>query len=76
MKVSPERLLGIGLIAGGALVGVVVIVLLSSYVRNGGMTAVTATIGVIIGFLFLVLPQFALGAYLIWRNLGHTPHNG
>jgi len=76
MKLATERLLGVGLIIGGALVGVVVIVLLSGYARNGGMTAVTATIGVIIGFLLLVLPQFALGAYLIWHDLGHTPPDG
>lgn len=69
MNISRERILGIALIAGGALVGVVVIVLLSSYARRGGVTAVTATLGVILGMLLLVLPQFALGIYLIWQDL-------
>jgi len=68
VKIAPERLLGIALIAGGALVGVVVIVLLSGYARNGGMTAVAATIGVVIAFLLFVLPQFAFGVYLIWHD--------
>ena len=68
MKISTQRLLGIALIAGGVLVGVVVMVLLNGYANDGAVTAVTATFGVILGFLLLVLPQLVLGVYLIWHD--------
>ncbi len=68
MKILPQRLLGIALIAGGVLVGMVVMVLFNGYANDGAVTAVTATFGVILGFLLLVLPQLALGVYLIWHD--------
>lgn len=75
MKIATERLLGIALIAGGALVGGVLIVLLSGYAQSGRMTAVTATIAVILGLIFLVLPQLALGIYLIWHDVRQSSPN-
>ncbi len=73
MNISKERILGVALVAGGALVGVVIIVLLNGYAQDGRLTAVTATIAVILGFLLLVLPQFALGVYLIWHDVQYRP---
>jgi hypothetical protein len=66
----PQRLLGIALITGGTLVGIIIMALMASYVRSGHFTAATATFGVIIALLLGVLPQFGLGAYLIWHSLG------
>lgn len=65
----PQRLLGIALITGGTFVGIIIMALMASYVRSGHFTTATATFGVIIALLLLVLPQFALGVYLIWHSL-------
>lgn len=48
------------------------IVLMSSYASGGLLTATSATIGVIVAFIVLVLPQIGLGAYLIWHSLQET----
>ena len=64
-----EKLLGIALIAGGALVGIIVMVLMSGYARSGDFSTGAATIGVILGFVLLVLPQMGLGVYLIWHDI-------
>jgi hypothetical protein len=66
------RLLGIALIAGGTIVGIVLILLTSNYVSGGTLSTTTATLAVIVSFLFLVLPQIGLGAYLIWHSMQKT----
>ncbi len=69
MTPPPQRLLAIALIIGGSLVGIVIMFMMSSYVRSGHFSTAVATLAVIIAFILLVLPQFALGIYLIWHNL-------
>jgi hypothetical protein len=71
-NLSISRLLGIALIAGGAIVGIVLMVLMSTYAGEGTFTPTTAAIGVIVAFILLVLPQFGLGVYLIWDSFKET----
>ena len=63
------KLLGIALIAGGAIVGVVFMLLMSSSAGKGTFSPTAAAIAVITGFLLLALPQIGLGVYLIWRSM-------
>ena len=69
---SMSRLLGIALIAGGALVGIIMMILMSNYASEGTVTSATATIAIIAAFIILVLPQIGLGVYLIWDSMGAT----
>lgn len=62
------RTLGIILIAGGILVGAVIVVLMTTYVREGSLTTGAATLGAVLGFLVLVLPQLGIGAFLLLRG--------
>ena len=71
-NLSISRLLGFTLIAGGTIVGIVMMVLMSSYANDGKFTPTAATIGVIAVFILLVLPQIALGVYLIWDSMQET----
>jgi hypothetical protein len=66
------RLLGIALIAGGTIVGIVMMILMSNYAREGIFTPTNATLAVVTSFIFLVLPQIGLGVYLIWYSMGET----
>lgn len=66
------KLLGIALIAGGVTVGVVLIILISSYASAGKLSSVNATIAIIAALLLLVLPQLGLGSYLIWFDMRET----
>lgn len=61
------RILGYILIAGGILVGIIVVVLMSVY-RGEGLSAGGATLGAALGTIVLVLPQLGFGAYLIWKG--------
>ena len=67
-NLSISRLLGIALIAGGAIVGVIMMILMSNYASEGKFTSTTATIA----FILLVLPQIGLGVYLIWDSMQET----
>jgi hypothetical protein len=71
-NLSISRLLGIALIAGGTIVGIIMMVLMSNYAGEGKFTPTSATIGVIAAFIFLVLPQLGLGVYLIWDSMQET----
>jgi len=71
-NLSISRLFGIALIAGGAIVGIILMVLMSSYASDGKFTSSTATITLIIAFILLVLPQIGLGVYLIWDSMKET----
>ncbi len=60
--------LGTILIIGGIVVGIVIVGLMSVYRSEGSLTSGAATLGIVIGFLVLVLPQLGFGAYLLLRG--------
>jgi len=62
------RVLGFVLIAGGALVGIIVIVLMSVYRGEGSLSGGAATLGAALGIIVLVLPQWGVGTYLLWKG--------
>lgn len=62
------KTLGIILIIGGIVVGGIIFALMSVYRSEGSLTAGAATLGIVIGFLVLVLPQLGFGAYLLMRG--------
>ena len=62
------KTLGIILIVGGLVVGGIIIALMSVYRGEGSLTSGAATLGIVIGFLVLVLPQLGFGAYLLMRG--------
>ena len=62
------RTLGIILIIGGIVVSGIIIALMSVYRGEGSLTSGAATLGIVLGFLVLVLPQLAFGAFLLMRG--------
>lgn len=62
------KTLGIILIVGGLVVGGIIVALMSVYRGEGSLTSGAATLGIVIGFLVLVLPQLGFGAYLLMRD--------
>ncbi|MCA9865250.1 MAG: hypothetical protein KC410_02030 [Anaerolineales bacterium] len=62
------KTLGIILLIGGVVVGAIIIALMTVYRGEGSLTAGAATLGIVIGFLVLVLPQLGFGAYLLVRG--------
>ena len=62
------KTLGIILIIGGVVVGGIILVLMSVYRNEGSLTSGAATLGITLGFLVLVLPQLAFGAYLLMQS--------
>ncbi len=62
------KTLGIILLIGGVVVGGIIIALMTVYRGEGSLTAGAATLGIVIGFLVLVLPQLGFGAYLLVRG--------
>ncbi|MEZ4518328.1 MAG: hypothetical protein R3C44_16405 [Chloroflexota bacterium] len=62
------RTLGWILIAGGIIVGIVIFVLMRVYVGEGSLTSGAATLGMVLGFLVLVLPQLAVGTFILMRG--------
>jgi hypothetical protein len=62
------RTLGYILIAGGIIVGIVVFVLMRTYSNEGSLTSGAATLGMVLGFLVLVLPQLAIGTLILFRG--------
>jgi hypothetical protein len=62
------RTLGIILLIGGTLVALILGVLMLTYSREGSLTAGAAVLGFTLGFLVLVLPQWGIGAYLLWKG--------
>ena len=60
--------LGTILIIGGIVVGLVIVGLMAVYRSEGSLTSGAATLGIVIGFLVLVLPQLGFGAYLLLRG--------
>lgn len=66
------RVLGAILIAGGIIVGVIIVVLMNVYRGEGSLTAGAATLGIVLGIIVLVLPQLGFGAFLLWRGRQET----
>lgn len=62
------RILGFALLGGGLLVSILVIGLMTTYYGEGSLTAGAAFLGVFLGLVILVLPQFGVGAVLLWRG--------
>ncbi len=62
------KTLGIILIIGGVVVGGIIVALMTVYRGEGSLTSGAATLGIVIGFLVLVLPQLGFGAYLLVRG--------
>ncbi len=62
------KTLGIILIIGGIVVGGIIFALMSVYRSEGSLTSGAATLGIVLGFLVLVLPQLGFGAYLLMRG--------
>lgn len=62
------KTLGIILILGGIVVGGIIIALMSVYRGEGSLTSGAATLGIVIGFLVLVLPQLGFGIFLLMRG--------
>ncbi len=62
------RILGLILLAGGIIVGIIIIVLMNSYVADGTLTRSVAIFSTAIGIFVLVLPQLGFGAFLFWKG--------
>ena len=62
------KTLGAILIAGGVIVGGIIIWLMSAMRADGNLTASGASLGMALGILVLALPQLGFGAFLIWRG--------
>ncbi len=62
------RTLGIILLIGGTLVAIIITALMWTYSREGSLTSGAAMLGFVLGMLFLVLPQWGIGAYLLWKG--------
>lgn len=62
------RIIGIILIAGGIIVGIIVVALMVVYYNEGSLSAGAATLGAVLGIGVLVLPQLGLGTYMLWKG--------
>ncbi|WP_420627540.1 hypothetical protein [Candidatus Leptofilum sp.] len=62
------RTLGLILIAGGIVVGIIIVVLMGIYRGEGRLTAGGMALGITLGLLVLVLPQLGFGAFLFWKG--------
>jgi hypothetical protein len=62
------RTLGIILLIGGTLVALVIGWLMLTMSGEGSTTSSGAVLGFALAFLVLVLPQWAIGAYLFWKG--------
>lgn len=62
------RTIGIILIIGGIAVAAIITALMLVYRNEGSLTSGAATLGIVLGFLVLVLPQLAIGIFLLMRG--------
>ena len=62
------RILGIILIAGGIIVGIIITALMLVYRGEGSLTSGAAMLGWVLGMAVMVLPQLAIGAFLLWKG--------
>jgi hypothetical protein len=66
------KTLGIILIVGGIVVGGIIVALMTVYRNEGSLTSGAATLGMVLGFLVLVLPQLGFGVFLLMRGRQET----
>lgn len=59
------KMLGIILLAGGFIVGLIILFVLNA---QEGMSSSARALGIALGFLILVLPQWGVGAYMFWQG--------
>lgn len=62
------KVLGYILIAGGIVVGIVIVVLMGVYRSEGSLSGGAATLGTALGIIVLVLPQLGFGGFLLWKG--------
>jgi hypothetical protein len=62
------KTLGLILMAGGTIVGIIIVVLMSVYRSEGRLSAGGMALGITLGLLVLVLPQLGFGAFLLWKG--------
>ncbi len=62
------RILGILLLIGGVIVGLIVTALMVTYRAEGRVSAGAMVLGLALGFIVLVLPQWGIGAFLLWQG--------
>mgnify|MGYP001813632763 FL=1 len=62
------RTWGIILLIGGTLVAIVIGWLMLVYNREGSTSSGASALGFTLAFLVLVLPQWGVGAYLLWKD--------
>jgi hypothetical protein len=62
------KTLGIILIIGGIVVGIIIVALMTVYRNEDELSSGAATLGMVLGFLVLVLPQLGFGAFLLMRG--------
>lgn len=66
------QFLGIALIFGGLAVGIIILVLMNVYRSENSLSGGAATLGIALGFLFLVFPQLGFGAFFLWQGQRET----
>ncbi|MCA9950281.1 MAG: hypothetical protein KDE48_11590 [Anaerolineales bacterium] len=66
------RILGLILIAGGIIVAIIITALMLVYYNEGSLTGGAATLGLVLGYLILVLPQLGFGIFLLWKGQQET----
>ena len=59
------KILGSILLAGGLFVGLIILFVLNA---QEGLPAGARSLGIALGFLVLVLPQWGVGAYMLWQG--------
>lgn len=59
------KILGIILLAGGFVVGLIILFVLNA---QEGLPSGARALGIALGFLVLVLPQWGVGAYMVWKG--------
>ncbi|MFN2136349.1 MAG: hypothetical protein ACK2UK_10365 [Candidatus Promineifilaceae bacterium] len=62
------RTIGIILLIGGTIVALVLGFLMLTYSREGSLSSGAAVLGFTLGFLVLVLPQWGVGGYMLWKG--------
>ncbi len=62
------RILGIILIIGGFIVGVIIVALMGVYRSEGNIDSGAAVLGAAVFIAVLVLPQWGIGGFLLWKG--------
>ncbi len=59
------KILGIILLVGGFIVGLIILFVLNA---QEGLSSSARALGIALGFFVLVLPQWAVGSYMVWKG--------